>query len=302
MIIHITLAAFLACSFLDSAAQAKPPVSPQAKFSIRDPKTGITLSVINKDYPLLKIIVPGQPGSDRGIEVEFPEHITGFNKKTNSIEHLYLATRGEANKRTKPVWKSTRNSFTYESELNGNTKLTARAQLTSTGVQYIYTITNNAQSAYENLQAVTCVKLYNLFSDTLMERTYVHHKNGFDLFASETPERLTMPLSEWLPCRYLVSYTLPVPKRLKSKTEEGITYYDKSRKVDKAVIATISRDNKWIAATYTKTTGNLWTNPERSCQHADPTTDIKPGETKTLALKTFVIKGKLPNLLNLMPR
>lgn len=271
----------------------------QNEFTLTDPTSGLQLSVVNKQYPLLKILVPGQKTGDRGIEVEFPEHVTGFNKKKQGIEHLYLVTRGEDNKRTAPVWKVEKNSFTYETVLNGNVKVVARAQLTPGGVQYTYTISNNSSVEYENLQAVTCVKLYSIFSDTLLERTYVHHKNGFELLASETPERLSMPLKEWIPCRYLVSYTWPVPANKKSKNEEGITYYNKSRKTDEPLIATLSHDQQWIAATFTKETGNLWTNPERTCHHADPSIHLRPGEEKNLTLKTFVLKGKLPDILKL---
>jgi hypothetical protein len=172
----------------------------------------------------------------------------------------------------------------------------AKAQLEPNGVSYIYTITNGSAIPYEKLQAVTCVQLYSVFSDTRLERTYVHHNDGFDLLASETPERLTMPLDKWLPCRYLVSYTWPVPDKRVEKDEDSITRYHKSRKVDKPFIATLSHDKKWIAATYTKETGNVWNNPERSCQHADPFISLRPGETKTLQLKTFIIKGDLEKM------
>jgi hypothetical protein len=87
--------------------------------------------------------------------------------------------------------------------------MTAKAQLNADGVKYSYSFTNISSVSYQKLQAVTCVKLYSAFSDTLLERTYVHHTEGFDLLASETPERLTMPLNKWLPCRYLVSYDWP---------------------------------------------------------------------------------------------
>jgi hypothetical protein len=42
---------------------------------------------------------------------------------------------------------------------------------------------------------------------------------------------------------------------------------------------------------------NLSTNPERTCQHADPSVNLHPGETKLLELKTFIIKGSLDQLL-----
>lgn len=259
--------------------------------------TGLKVMVVQKDYPLLKMLLPGQSTNDRGIEIEFPEHVTGLNKANNKIEHLYLVTNGNRNKRTLPAWHVENNSLIYETELDNKIKMTATAHLEADGLRYTYMLSNHSNLTYQNLQAVTCVKLYSLFSDTLLQRTYVHHSNGFDLLASETPERLKMPLLKWIPCRYLVSYTWPISS---NRVEEGIQRYYKSRKADKPFIATLSHDKQWIAATYTKETGNLWTNPERSCQHADPAVDLKPGQTKTLTLKTFIIKGRLEQLLQLV--
>jgi len=274
----------------------------QKEITLTEPKTGLRIIVINKDYPLLKILLPGQAASERGIEVEFPEHVTGLNEKTNNSEHLYLGSMGTRNKRTLPLWKVEGNTIKYETSLNDEIKMIATASLEDDGVRYTYKFTNNSTINYSNLQAVTCVKLYSAFSDTLLQRTYVHHTNGFDLLASETPGRLTMPLSKWLPCRYLVSYSWPVPAKLVQKDEDSVTRYNKSRKADKPFIATISHDKKWIAATYTSETGNLWTNPERSCQHADPSIFLKGGDTKSLELKTFIFQGGLDKLLNHIDR
>jgi hypothetical protein len=269
----------------------------QGDLTIVEPISGLRLTVINNDFPLLKILLPGQSNSERGIEVEFPEHVTGINEQTKKLEHLYLVSRGSLNKRTLPSWKIQGNMLTYETELNGNVKMIAKVQLDSNGVRYSYKFINNSNISYQKFQAVTCVQLYSEFYDSKLERTYVHHSDGFDLLASETPERLTVPLQKWLPCRYLVSYTLPVAKIRVEKDEHSITRYHKSRKVDKPVIATLSHDKKWVAATYTSETGNLWTNPERSCHHADPSVILRPSETKTLTLTTFIYKGSIQKIL-----
>jgi hypothetical protein len=265
--------------------------------SVINTKSGIKLSIVNKDYPLLKILLPGQPDTERGIEVEFPEHVTGAGAQTQTAGHLYLVSRGTANKRTMPDWEIKGNTIQYKTILNGNVTMVATATLDDNGVEYSYKITNNSAVTYQSLQAVTCVKLYSVFADTLLQRTYVHHPNGFELLASETPQRLTMPLQQWLPCRYLVSYTWPVPKQRIEKDEDGITRYYKSRKADKPIIATLSHDKQWVAATYTAETGNIWTNPERTCHHVDPTIDLKPGETKSLKLKTLLYRGNLEQAL-----
>ncbi len=254
--------------------------------------------VIRKDLPLLKILLAGQPASDRGIEIEFPEHVTGLNKRTNQVEHLYLVTNRNL-KRTLPRWQIVGNTFRYETEFD-SIKMIATAYLEPDGLRCTYKFINRSNVSYQNLQAVTCVKLYSVFSDTLLQRTYVHHPEGFDFMASETPDRLSMPLQKWLPCRYLVSYNWPVEIKRIEKKEDSITRYNKSRKADKPFIATLSHDKKWVAATYTKETGNLWTNPERSCQHADPAINLNAGETKSLELKTFIINGDLEKLLKLI--
>ena len=268
----------------------------QNELTLVNKKSGLRLIVIDKKFPLLKILIPGQAGDERGIEVEFPEHVTGVNTQTRNVERFYLITAGNRYKRSLPVWKVTDTSLIYECEFNNNIKLTAEARLSHDGVSYTYHITNNSTVAYENMQAPTCVKLYSAFSDTLLERTYVHHADGFDLLASETPERLTMGIGEWLPCRYLVPYTWPINRSRVEKDEDGITRYHKSRKVDRPIIATVSHDQRWVAATYTKETGNLWTNPERTCHHVDPVMKVSPGEKGRLWLKTVIIKGSLDAL------
>jgi len=54
---------------------------------------------------------------------------------------------------------------------------------------------------------------------------------------------------------------------------------------------------KWIAATCTGETGNVWTNPELTCQHADPSTSLQAGGTASLEVKTFVFQGTLEEVL-----
>ena len=268
----------------------------QNELSLVNNESGLRLIVIDKKFPLLKILIPGQAAGERGIEVEFPEHVTGVNTQTRNVERFYLITAGNRYKRSLPVWKATDTSLIYECEFNNNIKLSAEARLSHDGVAYTYHITNNSTITYENMQAPTCVKLYSSFSDTLLERTYVHHADGFDLLASETPERLTMGIGKWLPCRYLVPYTWPVNISRVEKGEDGITRYHKSRKVDRSIIATVSHDQQWVAATYTNETGNVWTNPERTCHHVDPVTTVRPGQMARLWLKTVIIKGSLDEL------
>jgi len=94
----------------------------------------------------------------------------------------------------------TGNTLSYKTELGNAVTMIASVSLENDGLRYRYQLINHSKLAYQNLQAVTCVKLYAVFADTLLERSYVHHKEGFELLASETPARLTKGLQQWLPC------------------------------------------------------------------------------------------------------
>jgi hypothetical protein len=187
----------------------------------------------------------------------------------------------------------------YEMELNGDVQMRARATLESDGVRFRYQLLNRSGVDYDMVQSITDPRLFrSIFRDVRLERTYVHRKGRFELLASDLPARLTMPLNQWLPARYLDSYTRPVPPPEKRVVkDEGITYYNASRPVDEPFIATVSEDAKWVAATWNPTAGNVWTNPELTCQHADSETPLLPGKTTSLEVKTFVFQGTLDQLL-----
>lgn len=100
-----------------------------------------------------------------------------------------------------------------------------------------------------------------------------------------------------LPSRYLASFTWPVsPQRVEDRGD-GITYYNKSRPVDEPLIATLSTDRKWVVASFTRTTGNVWSNPELTCQHVDPETSLTPGQQAVLEVKILVFQGSLDKAL-----
>ena len=151
--------------------------------------------------------------------------------------------------------------------------------------------------AYDMIYAVTDPRLAAPFHDERLERTYVHHPGGFELLASETPRRLTMPLDEWLPARYLVSYTWPVPRQLVERRSDGITYYNKSRAVDETFIATRSNDSSWIVASFAREAGNVWSNPELTCQHVDPQRSLPAGGHVVVETKLLVLRGTLDDAL-----
>ena len=253
---------------------------------------GLQLTISRKNrQPTLLITLPGHSESDYALEIIFPEHVTATKHGSSEAEHLYLFQPGLEG--PNPCWRRIAHSFEYERELLQAIHMLARATLEEDGVLFHYEFTNRSSVAYGMIYAVTDPRLKSVFKDVRLERTYVHHNDGFDLLAAETPARLTMPLSRWLPARYLASYTWPVPSQLVERRSDGITYYCKSRAVDEPFIATQSTDRTWVVASFTRETGNVWSNPELTCQHADPQTALSPGQKVALEVKMLVLRGSL---------
>jgi hypothetical protein len=279
----------LAAVFCAAQVHAQAPAAIQSS-------SGLRLLVANENtQPTLRIILPGHPDTDRAIEVIFPEHATARKQGNVEPEHLYLFRPGPQGEQ--PAWRQVRQSLQYEKDFKGGVHMLAGATLEDDGVRFHYEFVNRSGAAYEMIYAVTDPRLTSFFHDVRLERTYVHHKDGFDLLASETPDRLTMPLNQWLPSRYLVSFTWPVPPRRIEQRGDGITYYNKSRAVDEPLIATLSTDHKWVVASFTRTTGNVWSNPELTCQHVDPQTSLPPGRKATLETKILIFPGSLDDVL-----
>jgi len=267
----------------------------QAQMPAVQNATGIRLLVDDQNtQPALRIVLPGRPDNDRAVVILFPEHVTARKAGAAEGEHLYLFRPGQQGEG--PAWRRAGQSLEYERDF-GAVHMLARATLEDDGVRFRYEFTNRASTAYDMIYAVTDPRMTSIFHDERLQRTYVHHKDGFDLLASETPARLTMPLNQWLPNRYLVSYTWPVPPKLIEKRDDGITYYNKSRPVDQPLIATFSADRQWVVASFTRQTGNVWTNPDLTCQHVDPETSLAPGQQATLEVKLLVARASLDQVL-----
>jgi hypothetical protein len=249
------------------------------------------------DYaaPVVRILLPGRPETDRTIDVIFPEHVTARRGQEAQAGQLYLFRPGARG--TRPEWRVSAESLEYERDLDGGVHFLARATLEQDGVRFHYEFTNRSGADYGMIYAVTDPRLTGEFHDVRLERTYVHHKEGFDLLASETPERLSMPLDRWLPARYLVSFTWPIPPTRVDHRDDGITYYNKSRPVDQPMIATQSTDHKWIVASFTRTVGNVWSNPELTCQHVDPETSLARGARSVTEVKVLIFPGSLDEAL-----
>ena len=252
---------------------------------------GLQLLVVTENPdPLLRIVLPGHAASDRAIAVLFPEHVTVV-RQDGGGEHLYRFRRGSGGER--PQWQRTDTSFEYRRELLRRVDLLARATLEEDGIRFHYEFTNRSSVGYDVITAVTDPRLTSMFHDPRLERTWVHHASGLELLASETPNRLTMPLRTWLPARYLASFTWPIPARLVDRRADGITYYNKSRVVDQPFIATTSTDSTWTVASFARTTGNVWSNPELTCQHVDPQVPLAPGERAIVEIKVLIVRGSV---------
>jgi len=258
--------------------------------------SGMRLIVADENsYPTLRVILPGHADSDTAIEVIFPEHVTVRQVGQMEGKHLLLFQPGQ--RADRPAWQKVGSSLQYDMDFAGGLHMQATATLEEDGVRFRYQFDNRSKVAYEMIYAPTDPRLTSIFHDVRLERTYVHHKDGFDLLASETPGRLTMPLNQWLPARYLASYTWPIPPKKVEKREDGITYYNKSRVVDEPLVATLSSDNKWVVASFTRTTGNVWSNPELTCQHVDPQIPLAVGENAAMETKILVFQGSLNDAL-----
>lgn len=258
--------------------------------------SGLKLLVVEENTdPTLRIILPGQPETDRAIEVIFPEHVTVRRQGSADAAHLYLFRPGAHGERV--AWRRAAGSLEYERDLPGMVHMRARATLEPDGVRFQYRFRNRSVVAYDMVYAVTDPRLTSIFHDQRLERTYVHHPEGFALLASETPARLTMPLNQWLPCRYLASFTWPVPAARVEHRDDGLTYYNTSRAVDQPFIATLSTDQQWVVASFARQTGNVWSNPQLTCQHVDPQATLPPRHEAVLEVKLLVLRGSLEDAL-----
>jgi hypothetical protein len=262
----------------------------QLTMSVRN-RMGMRLVVAPQHAdPALRIILPGRPVSDTSINILFPEHVTAVERGSTAATQLYMFRPGRAAE--PPTWRSTANYVEYERELAPSLHFRARATLEDDGIRFRYEFANRSSVAYAMIYAVTDPRLTGAFHDPRLERTYVHHADGFDLLASETPARLQMPIQEWLPARYLASLTWPVPTELTAR-RDGIMYYNKSRRVDESFIATTSTDRAWVVASSARESGNVWSNPALTCQHVDPQITLDAGATGVIEVKLLVLQGSV---------
>ena len=254
-------------------------------------REGLRMSIDKADSdPAVHVVVPGGPEAERSFNILLPEHVTVREHDHSDPKHLYIYQPCLGGKF--PGWKQKDNWLEYTKELSG-IRFSARATLEDDGILFHYEFENRSETEYDMVWAVTDPRFKTFFYDPRLERTYVHHGDGFELLASETPARLTMPLNRWFPARYLAQFTAPIPEHRVQHRSDGITYYYKSRVVDLPLIATVSVDHQWIAASFTRDAGNVWSNPELTCQHVDPQVALSKGETAFYEVKLLIFRGSL---------
>lgn len=257
--------------------------------------SGVRMEIETADRdPALRITIPDGPPDHRSFDILFPEHVTVRARNSTDAQHLYIfkpGTQGVA-----PHWKRSGQTLEYTTNF-GQLRFTARATLVSDGIVFRYDFSNGSATGYDSVYAVTDPRFSTVFYDPRLERTYVHRSDGFDLLASETPQRLTLPLSQWFPVRYLAQYTAPIPAERVQHRTDGITYIYSSRPVDLPIIATLSADRTWVAASFSRDPGNVWTNPELTCQHVDPEVSLPHNAHASYELKILLFKGTLQDAL-----
>jgi hypothetical protein len=170
--------------------------------------------------------------------------------------------------------------------------LRCQAKLEDDGIAIDYVIASGAVGVLAAAAAATCVKLYRPFTDIFLERTYVHLPTGLELIASDSPDRATKNAEEWLPCRYIARVAKGAPPTpYRSERLDGVTRHFKAAAADIPFIATESEPRGWTACTHTLNADSVFTNPARTCQHADPVAlGIADGRAQ-LRLKVYLVQG-----------
>src|SRR3954469_11515864 len=69
-------------------------------------KSGMQLMVVEENTsPTLRVVLPGQPSTDRSIEIIFPEHVTVREHGSSDAYQLYMFQFGRTGE--PPLWRRT---------------------------------------------------------------------------------------------------------------------------------------------------------------------------------------------------
>jgi hypothetical protein len=225
--------------------------------------------------------------------IELPEHAWRKENQSDQQAWFYkMYTSDPALRGQRVEWSKKGNTLSYAMSTASGFRLNCQATLDDEGVAIEYEIVSISVPQVAAAQAVTCVKLYRPFTDVFLERTYVHHREGIEQIAAETPDRLRKNAEEWLPCRYIVRVGKDAPASpYRVENQDGVTRYFKSRAVDVPFLATESEPRGWTAATHTLTADSLFTNPARTCHHTDPIVLAIADGRPRLGLKVYMVRG-----------
>ena len=201
--------------------------------------------------------------------IEMPEHGWRRVREKNDQSWFYKMYGADASLEAKVSWTLATDMLAFKMETPSGFKLNGSVKLSDNRIALSYEILSNSERQLAAVQAVTCVKLYRPFTDVFLERTFVHDESGLQPIATETPERLAKNAEEWLPCRYICRVGGGTTAYRVEKLD-GVTRYFRSRPADAPFIATESNPAGWTACTFSRDADSVFTNPARTCHHADP--------------------------------
>jgi hypothetical protein len=289
----ISLAALSASAI--TRGKSVPSANNAENLVIVNNETGLRLMSIG-DHSQVKLFIPGQNDNDDGILLDCPEIISLTDRAGKSDLVYALFNKNYPDYKVK--WIKRENQLSYVIDAMPKVKLECKISLDADGIRVSYNITNLTGEHYPRTIVSTCNKLRSAFYDVFLERTYVHHQDGFAQLAEFIPQRIVMPIDQWLPCRIRAAYTIQPPVIQKKRGADGIMLYDSPKKVDISFLATRSADGQWIAASSSVLKPEqVWSNPKLTCHHVDPAISLAANAVSKIEIKLFVFKGSLPDAL-----
>jgi hypothetical protein len=263
-------------------------VAPEPRLALRA-RSGVTVRAVgSRSGPMLELVLPGRQTASA--VVELPEHAWG--RRTASSEQIWFySLYGKERARATAAWRLDGESLTYTME-TPLVRMTARAAFQGARLDIAYTISNPSQESYAAVMATTCVKLFRPFTDVFLERTFVRQGNRLALIAADTPERLDMNAEQWLPCRYIARTSgPPLDQGARVRREEGVTKYTTRQFIDAPFLVTTSSPAGWTAATFARDAESVFTNPARTCHHADVIRPLPAGTSVQLSSHVVISPG-----------
>jgi hypothetical protein len=222
--------------------------------------------------------------------IEMPEHAWRRVHEDTGQAWFYKMYGADPSLEGKVSWASTADMLAFKMETPSGFNLNGSAKLSDDGIAVMYEILSGSERQLAAVQAVTCVRLYRPFTDVFLQRTFVHDELGLQPIATDTPERLTKNAEEWLPCRY-ISRVGGGTASYKVEKLDGVTRYFRSRPASAPFIATESDPAGWTACTFSRNADSVFTNPARTCQHADPTSlSVRDGRTSQ-GVNVLMVRG-----------